>query len=251
MSMDLFSEADSTPSSIQFSEGLRYVSRLRSDLGGVEINVPDGALFFSEKFFNDKISDRSFEYFLENNTYDVRAVDWAKLSENELADIKFENINWKQDRISLYGKNHLLPRLTSWYGDPTKDYTYSGITSRPNPWNKGLNYIKSMIEESSGARFNSVLLNWYRNGEDHLSWHADNEKELGRNPVIASVNFGETRDFVLRRNDDHKAKIAIPLNHGSLLVMRGELQHFWQHSVPKRKRVNGARIDLTFRQIMG
>lgn len=249
MSMDLFSEIDNAASSIHFSEGLQYEKHWNSDLGGVEITLSDGALFFSERFFKDKISDRSLEYFLENNTYDAGGVDWTKLSENELADIEFDNINWKQDRISLYGKNHLLPRLTAWFGDARKDYTYSGITSHPNQWNKGLNYIKTMIEEVSGERFNSVLLNWYRNGEDHLSWHADNEKELGHNPVIVSANFGETRDFVLRRNDDHRAKVTIPLNHGSLLVMRGSLQHFWQHSIPKRKRVGGSRINLTFRQI--
>src|SRR5690606_15717201 len=134
-----------------------------------------------------------------------------------------------------------LPRLTAWYGDSGKSYTYSGIKSEPNEWNKGLLYLKQQIERVAGVEFNSVLLNWYRDGEDYLSWHADDEKELGLNPVIASVNFGETRDFFLRRNVDKSQKITIPLRHGTLLVMSGELQHHWQHSVPKRKRVDGSR----------
>lgn len=247
--MDLFSDRGDASLSIQFAEEAQHESRWREDLSGIEISLPNGELFFSERFFNEEISDRSLEYFLENNRYSLGEVDWSNITEDELADIQFDNINWKQDRISLYGKSHLLPRLTSWHGDPTKNYTYSGITSRPNPWNKGLSYIKNRIEEMSRVSFNSVLLNWYRNGGDHLGWHADNEKELGRNPVIASVSFGETRDFVIRRNDNHKAKIVISLNHGSLLIMRGKLQHFWQHSVPKRKKVAGSRINLTFRNI--
>ena len=113
----------------------------------------------------------------------------------------------------------------------------------------GLLYLKHEIERVVGHEFNSVLLNWYRDGEDYLNWHADDEKELGVNPVIGSVNFGETRDFLLRRNTDASQKITIPLKHGTLLVMSGELQHHWQHSVPKRKRVRGSRFNLTFRRI--
>ena len=92
-------------------------------------------------------------------------------------------------------------------------------------------------------------MNWYRNGDDYLNWHADDEKELGLNPTICSVNFGAKRDFILRMNDDNDIKITIPLTHGSLLLMSGELQHFWQHSVPKRKKINEMRINLTFRFI--
>ncbi len=128
-------------------------------------------------------------------------------------------------------------------------YSYSGINSNPNPWNKGLTYIKQKIQSVTEDQFNSVLLNWYRNGEDYLNWHSDDEKELGQNPTIGSVNFGETRDFLIRRIDNPTMKISIPLKHGTLLIMRGEMQHHWQHSVPKRKRVKGSRFNLTFRQI--
>jgi len=109
--------------------------------------------------------------------------------------------------------------------------------------------LKSQIEHCAGVSFNSVLLNWYRDGQDSLSWHADNEKELGINPVIASASFGETRDFLVRRNDNPSVRLTLPLKHGTLLVMQGELQHYWQHSIPKRRKVSGFRFNLTFRKI--
>src|SRR5699024_284069 len=108
---------------------------------------------------------------------------------------------------------------------------------------------KEKIEAFCNASFNSVLLNWYRDGEDNLSWHADNEKELGLNPTIASANFGETRDSLVRKNDDNSKKLVLPLKHGAPLIKRGEMQHHWQHAVPKRKRVKGSRFNLTFRHI--
>jgi alkylated DNA repair dioxygenase AlkB len=216
---------------------------------GYDISVPNGDLFFSEQFFDQKISDRTVEYFQENDTFDWHKSDWRAVSPEELAKIQFTNIKWKQDWIKFYGKILPLPRLTSWYGDSGKSYTYSGIKSDPNQWNKGLLYIKGRIEQCAGAEFNSVLLNWYRDGDDHLSWHSDDESELGVNPIIASANFGETRDFIIRRRDDKSKRIALPLKHGTLLIMRGELQRFWEHSVPKRKNVRGSRFNLTFRRI--
>ena len=149
----------------------------------------------------------------------------------------------------MFGKDIPLPRLTSWYGDEGREYTYSGISSKPNAWNRGLLHVKNQIEQSFDAHFNSVLLNWYRDGEDYLNWHSDDEKELGINPTIASANFGQTRDFVIRRKDDKTQKMVIPLKHGTLLIMAGELQHYWEHSVPKRKKVKESRFNLTFRQI--
>lgn len=220
------------------------------ELRGYRIIVPNGEMIYVEQFFDKKISDRCVEYFLENDVADWRNVKLKNLSVDDFCKIHFYNINWKQDYIKMYGKEIPLPRLTAWYGDGGKVYTYSGITSKPNPWNKGLLYLKEQIESCAGVAFNSVLLNWYRNGEDCLYWHADDEKELGVNPVIASANFGETRDFLVRRNDDPSTKLVIPLKHGSLLIMRGELQHYWQHSVPKRKRVGGSRFNLTFRRIV-
>lgn len=216
---------------------------------GFFINIPNGKLFYAPHFFSQKISDRSIEYFLENETYAAHHVDWSEIQPDDFKSIKFKNIIWKQDYIHLYGKKNPLPRLTSWYGDEGKAYKYSGILSQPNPWNKGLLYIKEQIEKVANTKFNSVLLNWYRSGEDYLNWHADDEPELGKNPTIASVNFGETRDFQVRHKDDHQLKFTVPLQHGSLLIMSGEMQHFWEHAVPKRKKVLRSRFNLTFRRI--
>lgn len=243
--MDLFNS--NLPFELPSSEG--YSLHRLADTGGYRIIVPNGELIYVEHFFSQKISDRSVEYFQENDSVDWRTVKWKELTPERLAQVRFTNISWKQDNIKLYGKTMPLPRLTAWYGDSGKSYSYAGISSEPNEWNKGLLYLKQETERCAGIEFNSVLLNWYRDGEDYLNWHADDEKELGVNPVIGSVNFGETRDFLLRRNSDPSQKIAVPLKHGTLLVMRGELQHFWQHSVPKRKRVNGSRFNLTFRRI--
>ncbi len=159
-----------------------------------------------------------------------------------------EKIDWKQESMNMYGKQVNFPRLTAWYGDNDKPYSFSGITLEPKTWNKELIAIKEKIEPLSKVVFNSVLLNLYRSGNDSISWHTDAEKELGLNPVIASVNFGATRKFQLRHIKT-KAKLEIELAHGSLLIMQGELQHFWQHQVPKTSKVVGERINLTFRVI--
>jgi alkylated DNA repair dioxygenase AlkB len=216
---------------------------------GFDVRIPGGQFLYSEHFFRPKLSDRVVEYFQENDSVDWRLVDWQTLAPEVLNEICFKNIRWKQDWISMYGKRMPLPRLTAWYGDSGKAYTYSGITSRPNAWNDGLLHVKQLVEECAGIEFNSVLLNWYRDGSDHLSWHSDDEKELGANPVIASASFGETRDFVIRRKQNHSEKIKLPLKHGSLLVMKGEFQHHWQHYVPKRKDTKSSRFNLTFRRI--
>jgi alkylated DNA repair dioxygenase AlkB len=218
-------------------------------LKGHRVTVPDGEFFYAQRFFDQRISDRSVAYFLENDRFDWQTRRWRELSPPEFAEVAFTNIAWKQDFIRVYGKTHPLPRLTAWYGDSDRSYTYSGITSHPNPWNKGLAWLKEQVEACAGVPFNSVLLNWYRDGDDKLDWHADDERELGRDPVIASANFGATRDFLLRRNDDPSLKLSIPLGHGTLLIMRGALQHHWQHAVPKRAGVRDSRFNLTFRRI--
>lgn len=243
--MDLFKE--NMPFDLPSQEG--YAIHSLGEADGYRIVVPHGELIYIERFFPKKISDRSVEYFLENDTVDCGNVKWKDLTQVEFTNIHFANILWKQENIKLYGKTIPLPRLTAWYGDPGKSYKYSGIKSEPNEWNKGLLYLKQEIERVANVEFNSVLMNWYRDGEDYLNWHADDEKELGVNPVIGSVNFGETRDFLLRRNADNSQKITLPLKHGTLLIMRGALQHYWQHSVPKRKQINGSRFNLTFRRI--
>lgn len=149
------------------------------------------------------------------------------------------------------------PRLTAWYGQPGLTYTYSGKAMSPLPWTKSLQKIKTDIEKelnthSITTEFTSVLINKYRDGNDSLGWHSDNEKELGLEPVIASISLGEPRTFQLRLRDDHKKKIQIELNDSSLLVMRGKTQELWQHQIPKLNAERAAlspRINLTFRHI--
>lgn len=159
-----------------------------------------------------------------------------------------ESVLWKQESMNMYGKKINFPRLTAWYGNNDKPYSFSGITLQPHPWTNEILTIKSKIEPISKTEFNSVLLNFYRDGNDSISWHTDAEKELGINPIIASVNFGATRKFQLRHLET-KEKLEIELSQGSLLIMQGELQHFWQHQVPKTSKPVGERINLTFRVI--
>ena len=157
-------------------------------------------------------------------------------------------IEWKQESMNMYGKQVLFPRLTAWYGDNDKPYSFSGITLAPKTWTKELLDIKEKIEPISKVNFNSVLLNRYRSGNDSISWHTDAEKELGQNPIIASISFGAKRKFQLKHKET-KEKLDIDLTHGSLLIMQGELQHFWQHQIPKTKKDISERINLTFRVI--
>ena len=246
--MDLFDDIGAeTPFNIP--DGEEYRTDWIDAINGFKISVPHGELVYSDSFFDKKTSDRYVEYFQENKEYDWKNTSWKELPEHDLAKVEFTNISWKQDNIKLYGKVIPLPRLTSWYGDFGKAYTYSGIKSIPNEWNDGLSFLKEKIENYAGVEFNSVLLNWYRDGEDYINWHSDDERELGSNPIVASANFGETRDFVVRRKDAKNEKIVIPMTHGSFLLMRGEFQHHWEHSVPKRKKVKGSRFNLTFRRI--
>lgn len=152
---------------------------------------------------------------------------------------------WRQDELTVFGRKYRTPRLTSWHGDVP--YTYSGLTMTPQPWTTSLLDIKTRIETRTNTRYNSVLLNLYRDGNDSMGWHQDNEEVLGENPVIASVNFGETRRFRLRHKDKKYEPVSIDLPTGSLLIMAGATQHHWQHAVPKTKKQVGARINLTFR----
>jgi hypothetical protein len=160
-----------------------------------------------------------------------------------------EEIKWRHEPIVLFGKKIMQPRLTAWYGDDNKVIRYSGIKMQPLPWTPVLIEIKTKVESFSGVAFNSVLLNQYRNESDSMGWHRDNEKELGTDPVIASVSFGATRTFHFRHVDDPKLKKIIPLNDGSCLIMRGSTQHFWYHRLPKLTKPINPRINLTFRII--
>jgi alkylated DNA repair dioxygenase AlkB len=185
---------------------------------------------------------------IENGEY-LFFPDFFSKSESDVFLQKLKDeIDWKQESMNMYGKQVDFPRLTAWYGDNNKPYSFSGVTLQPKIWTKELLEIKQKIEPLSNVVFNSVLLNLYRSGNDSISWHTDAEKELGKNPVIASVNFGATRKFQLRHIKTNE-KVEIELTHGSLLIMQGELQHFWQHQVPKTSKIVNERINLTFRVI--
>jgi alkylated DNA repair dioxygenase AlkB len=157
---------------------------------------------------------------------------------------------WKHEAMRCYGKVRPLPRLTAWYGDPGTRYDYSGIVNEPRPWTPLLHALRDRVHTYTGQAFNSVLLNLYRSGADSLSWHQDNEPELGERPVIASLSVGQVRVFQLRhKSRSEVGRLDIALAHGSLLLMRGDTQAYWQHRLPKTKRPVGARINLTFRYI--
>ncbi len=160
-----------------------------------------------------------------------------------------KNIAWRQESIIIFGRKVLTPRLTAWHGDAGAVYKYSGVSFDPLPWTEELLCIKSKAEALAGTTFNSVLLNLYRDGSDSMGWHSDDEPELGRDPIIASVNLGEARRFDLRLKTEHQQKLQILLEDGSVLVMKSDLQHYWQHQVAKSAKVKGPRINLTFRTI--
>ena len=158
-------------------------------------------------------------------------------------------IPWIQEDIQMYGKLVKTPRLTAWYGDRDKEYIYSGTKHFPIPWTNELLEIKEKIEPVAGVKFNSVLLNYYRDASDSVAWHSDDESELGVNPIIASVSFGQVRRFDIRHKKDKDRKYSIYLENGSLLIMKGSLQHNWVHQIPKSAKPLKARVNLTFRVI--
>lgn len=159
-------------------------------------------------------------------------------------------VPWQQRVLRVYGRQVVTPRLTAWYGDANKDYHFSGNQFHPLPWSKELLEIKEKIEPIAGISFNSVLLNYYRDGNDSVAWHSDNEAELGRQPLIASVSFGQVRRFDIRNKQDHKQKFALKLENGSLLLMKGDLQQNWEHRIAKFATAMQPRINLTFRVII-
>jgi alkylated DNA repair dioxygenase AlkB len=196
-------------------------------------------LFPSEKIVFD-LPDAVIEYF--PNFFD-------ESQSKELFEKLLHEIPWQQDDITVFGKTHPQPRLTSLFGNEGKPYSYSNIVMQPNQWNPLLMFIKNEIEDVCNENFTTVLLNLYRDGKDSNGWHADNEKELGRDPVIASVSFGAERSFHLKHNTITTAKQKIILENGSLLLMKGSTQHFWKHQIAKTSKSIGPRINLTFRII--
>lgn len=197
------------------------------------------SLFPKEKIVFD-LPDAEIEYYPDFFSREKASELFAKLK---------TEIPWQQDKITVFGQTHLQPRLTALFGNDGKTYSYSNIIMQPHKWNSLLVFIKNEIEEICSENFTTVLLNLYRDGKDSNGWHADNEKELGKNPVIASVSFGAERVFHLQHNSIKEAKQKIILEHGSLLLMKGTTQHFWKHQIPKTKKPIGERINLTFRII--
>lgn len=190
----------------------------------IVFNLPDANIIYYPQFFDKNEADAIFEQL----TIDIP---------------------WQQDEIRVFGKTHPQPRLTALYGNEGKSYSYSNIKMQPKAWNPLLQNIKSKVENVSSTNFSTVLLNLYRDGKDSNGWHSDNEKELGINPIIASVSFGTERIFQLKHNTISSLKQNIVLEHGSLLLMKGTTQHCWKHQIPKTAKKIGVRINLTFRII--
>ncbi len=191
----------------------------------IPLELPDADIVYYPRFFKQAKSDAYFQ----------------KLH---------DEIEWRQDDVTVFGKKYPQPRLTALYGNNDKTYTYSGLTLSPLPFTQPLKQIKEKIETTTQSSFSTVLLNLYRDGADSNGWHSDDEKELGQNPVIASVSFGTERIFHFRHKKDKSLKHKIVLEHGSLLLMKGTTQHYWQHQLPKSKRVTSPRINLTFRWLV-
>lgn len=160
-----------------------------------------------------------------------------------------KGLSWRQDTITMYGKTHPLPRMTAWHGVAGITHSYSGIKMVAVEWTPILYKLKLQLEKDLNAQFNSVLINYYRDGQDHMSYHADDELELGPAPTIASLSFGETRSFQLKHKYNKDKKVVIPIPNGSLVVMKGELQQFWVHKIAKTAKKIGPRVNLTFRNI--
>jgi len=160
-----------------------------------------------------------------------------------------QEINWKQEPIRIFGKEIMQPRLTASFADEGISYGYSGIVLQSSLWTNTLLEIKKRVEEMADEKFNTALLNYYRNGQDSMGWHRDNEKELGINPVIASVSFGSERIFQFREYNGSTKPLSFVLGHGDLLIMRGQSQHHWQHRIPKSASAKEPRINITFRKI--
>jgi alkylated DNA repair dioxygenase AlkB len=175
--------------------------------------------------------------------------DWlAPTAAEHLLARLIDEVQWRKDTMGTPGGRVALPRLTAWQGEPDAVYIYSGIRNVPQAWTPAVAELKAAAEATSGARFNSVLLNRYRSGADSMGWHADREPELGKQPVIASVSLGVARRFDLQHNRSGVVQ-SFSLKGGSLLVMKGDTQALWRHRVPKEPRVSGERINLTFRWV--
>ena len=161
-----------------------------------------------------------------------------------------EEIHWRQEQITVWGKRHMQPRLLCWQGDSRQSYSYSGSTLVAEPFNQTVLQLKAVVEALTATRYNSVLLNYYRDNNDRMGFHSDDEPELGAQPTIASLSLGAERTFVMKHKRERRLKpIKIPLRTASLLLMRGDTQKNWLHGINRESAPCGPRINLTFRTI--
>ena len=188
------------------------------------LKLPDAELIYLPNFLDECQSNFYFEYFLNH-------------------------LEWQQDDITVFGKTYPQPRLTALYGENNKPYSYSNITMHPKPMPPELQKLKNKVEMDSNHEYSSVLMNLYRTGMDSNGWHADNEKELGINPIIASLSLGAERMFHIKHKVIKDERHNFLLQNGSLLIMKESMQHHWLHQIPKTKKEIGKRINLTFRKI--
>lgn len=195
------------------------------------------------------------EFDIENNllTKDGTVNYYGHILNKEKADYYFQQlyntIDWKNDTAIINGKIIYTDRKVAWYGDSNYKYSYSGATKTALAWTKELLELKTLVEEKTGVKYNSCLLNLYHNGEEGMAWHSDDEKSLGRNTTIASLSLGAERTFAFKHKET-KETISLLLNHGSLLVMKDETQTYWWHRLPPTKLIKRPRINLTFRTIV-
>jgi alkylated DNA repair dioxygenase AlkB len=170
-------------------------------------------------------------------------------SASQIFDLLMKNILWKNDEVNIFGKHIITKRKAAWYGDCDYLYTYSNTTKQAIPWTEELSWLRQIIGELIGTKFNSCLLNLYHNGNEGMGWHSDDEKSLGKNNTIASLSLGAERKFLFKHKQT-KQIVSLVLEHGSLLVMKEATQSNWLHSLPKSKNVIESRINLTFRSIL-
>ena len=185
--------------------------------------------------------------------HDAEVYYWRQLLPADMAHAVLQQliaeVPWRAEAIVLWGKRFPLPRLTAWYGDVGKHYTYSGLQLQALPWTLMLSELKSRVEAVAGTAFNSVLLNYYRDHRDSVGFHSDDEWELGDRPIIASVSVGEERTFILKHKSRPVKPLRLNLASGSLLLMAGETQRYWKHGINKETEPCGPRVNLTFRRI--
>ena len=199
--------------------------------------------------------DETSTHVIKHSIGNAQLIEFPHLFEtaeaNQMLETLIADIPWRQESLRIAGKVRAIPRLQCWMGDKGSDYGYSGVRLTPYPWHNTVKVIHDRVADSSGSTFNSALINFYRNGEDSVAWHADDEAELGDSPVIASVSLGAQRVFELKQKHQLPAKkFKLTLRHGSLLIMSGTMQQHWLHQLPKVKGLQEPRINLTFRNII-